>query len=68
VGAVAADPPARYLPSELPFLFVVDQRTNGGGRLATRGQILRIAPRISDTAPTPGYESALTSNSYFPIQ
>lgn len=67
IGSMPADLPY-YLPSDLPFLFVVDQRTNSGGRLATRGQILRVAPRISDTAPTPGYESALTSNSYFPIQ
>jgi hypothetical protein len=68
------DPPvplpaeAGYLPSDLPYLFVIDQRTSAGGRLASRGPILRIAPRIADTAPMPGYQSAQSSNSYFPIQ
>jgi len=59
---------AGYLPSDLPYLFVVDQRSSAAGRLASRGQILRIAPRIADTAPMPGYQSGQTSNSYFPIQ
>jgi len=79
VGPVPAadqtvDPPvplpaeAGYLPSDLPYLFVIDQRSSAGGRLASRGQILRIAPRIADTAPVPGYQSGQTSNSYFPIQ
>ena len=39
--------PARPF-SDLPYLFVVDQRQFVGGRLGTRGQILRITPRISD--------------------
>jgi len=56
------------LPSDLPYLFVVDQRNSTLGRSATRGQLLRIAPRQSDTSPVPAYQSAVDSNSYFPIQ
>jgi hypothetical protein len=52
----------------MPFLYVVDQRTSATGRAATRGQLLRIAPRLSDTSPVPSYQSAVDSNSYFPIQ
>lgn len=59
-------PPA--LLSDLPYLFVVDQRNNAGGRSATRGQLLRITPRQSDTSPVPAYQSTVDSNSYFPIQ
>ena len=32
------------------------------------GQLLRITPRQSDTSPVPAYQSAVDSNSYFPIQ
>lgn len=56
------------LLSDLPYLFVIDQRNNTIGRSATRGQLLRIAPRQSDTSPVPAYQSAVDSNSYFPIQ
>jgi hypothetical protein len=55
-------------PSDMPFLYVIDQRTSATGRAATRGQLLRIAPRLSDTSPVPSYQSAVDSNSYFPIQ
>jgi uncharacterized membrane protein YgcG len=61
-------PPADILPSDLPYLFVIDQRNNATGRAATRGQVLRITPRQSDTSPVPAYQSAVDSNSYFPIQ
>ncbi|MEP6652452.1 MAG: hypothetical protein ABJA82_03785 [Myxococcales bacterium] len=54
--------------SDLPYLFVVDQRQFVGGRLGTRGQILRITPRISDATKFPGFESFAASGSYFPIQ
>jgi len=62
------DPSLMVLPSDLPYLFVVDQRNSITGRSATRGQLLRIAPRQSDTSPVPAYQSAVDSNSYFPIQ
>jgi len=60
------NPPA--LLSDLPYLFVIDQRNSTTGRSATRGQVLRITPRQSDTSPVPAYQSAVDSNSYFPIQ
>ena len=62
------DPSLMVLPSDLPYLFVVDQRNSTTGRAATRGQLLRITPRQSDTSPVPAYQSAVDSNSYFPIQ
>ena len=55
-------------PSELPFMYVIDQRPNSGGRSPSRGQILRITPRVSDTTPLPGYQSVTASSSYFPLQ
>jgi len=61
-------PAAPALLSDLPYLFVVDQRNNTTGRSATRGQVLRITPRQSDTSPVPAYQSVVDSNSYFPIQ
>ncbi|MEO8212342.1 MAG: hypothetical protein ABI560_04080, partial [Myxococcales bacterium] len=54
--------------SDLPYLFVVDQRQYVGGRLGTRGQILRITPRISDATRYPGFETFAGSGSYFPVQ
>ncbi len=58
--------PERY--SDLPYLFVVDQRQYTPGRLGVRGQILRITPRISDNAPYPGFEGFVAGGRYFPIQ
>jgi hypothetical protein len=54
--------------SDLPYLFVVDQRAYSNGRLGPRGQILRITPRISSTAPYAGFEGFTSSGRYFPIQ
>ena len=63
------------LTSEIPYLFVVDQRrlgrTQGGG--PTRGQLLRIHPRGElITSPVPGaqpwYEDLSHSANLFPIQ
>jgi hypothetical protein len=54
--------------SDLPYLFVVDQRAYSGGRLGPRGQILRITPRISATAPYAGFEGFTASGRYFPVQ
>jgi hypothetical protein len=62
-------------PSEIPYIFVVDQRrlgrTQGGG--PTRGQLLRINPvGFQITTPSPGlqpwYEDFQHSGSLFPIQ
>jgi hypothetical protein len=61
--------------SEVPYLFVVDQRrlgrTQGGG--PTRGQLLRIHPRgFAISSPVAGsqpwYEDLGHSNNLFPIQ
>jgi hypothetical protein len=54
--------------SDLPYLFVVDQRSYINGRLGPRGQMLRITPRISPTAPYAGFEGFASSGRYFPIQ
>lgn len=55
--------------SEMPYMYIVDQRQIVGGRAGARGQILRVAPRISEsTAPIPGVESFTASGRYFPIQ
>jgi hypothetical protein len=65
-GTMDCSGPGRY--SELPYLYVVDQRQFSGGRLGARGQILRITPRVSPTAPFAGFETFAGSGSYFPIQ
>jgi len=54
--------------SDLPYLFLVDQRQYSNGRLGPRGQVLRIIPRISTTQPYAGFESFALGGSYFPIQ
>ncbi|HEX2657730.1 MAG TPA: hypothetical protein VHU40_05640 [Polyangia bacterium] len=62
-----ADPLAGPL-YDMPFLYVIDQRPSAVGRSPSRGQILRISPRTTDSTPLPGYQSGTASNSYFPIQ
>jgi hypothetical protein len=55
--------------SDMPYMFVVDQRQISGGRAGVRGQILRITPRISETtSPVAGFESFANGGRYFPIQ
>jgi hypothetical protein len=56
------------LSSDMPYLYVVDQRQLSGGRVIGRGQVLRITPRVSDTAPIPAYEGYAAGGKYFPIQ
>ena len=58
--------------SEIPYLFVVDQRRTGSSSAGgpTRGQILRIHP-LGYTAVTglePIYQDFSTSGNLFPIQ
>lgn len=61
--------------SELPYLFVIDQRRLGSaaaGVGATRGQILRINPRRATTTNTsslvPIYDDPVSTASLWPIQ
>ncbi|MES1172474.1 MAG: hypothetical protein ABUL77_04490 [Bacteroidota bacterium] len=54
--------------SDLPYLFVVDQRAFASGRVGVRGQILRITPRLAEGVPVAGFEGFSTGGRYFPIQ
>jgi hypothetical protein len=61
--------------SELPYLFVIDQRRLGSaaaGVGATRGQVLRINPRRATTTNTsslvPIYDDPLSTANLWPIQ
>lgn len=65
-STLAGSLPGRF--SDLPYLYVVDQRAYSGGRLGARGQILRIAPRFSASVPYTGFETFSSSGNYFPIQ
>jgi hypothetical protein len=65
---ILSDPPDVGWFSDLPYMFVVDQRQVSGGRLVGRGQILRITPRETDTIPVAAFESFAAGGQYFPIQ
>ncbi len=61
--------------SELPYLFVIDQRRLGSaaaGVGATRGQVLRINPRRATTTNTsslvPIYDDPVSTSNLWPIQ
>lgn len=58
------------LVSNMPYLFVIDQRQLIGGRVGVRGQLARIAPRIINTTTSPiaAFDGFASSNQYFPIQ
>jgi hypothetical protein len=71
----AGQPLPLNTPTEVPYIFVVDQRrlgrSQGGG--PTRGQILRInpigfQPTDSTVKNQPIFEDVTTSNSLFPLQ
>jgi len=55
--------------SDMPYMYVVDQRQVSGGKAGVRGQILRITPRLSETtSPIAGFESFANGGRYFPVQ